>query len=263
MVQRFDGKIALVTGAGSGIGRATALGLAAEGASLIIVDLRAGTADAVVEEAQALGAKATAFTGDVSREETAAAMVQCALDHYGRLDILHNNVVALRRAPIAELSLKDWDLVVRVTLTATFLGTKYALPPMLEQGGGAIVNTASISAMGGDLGGAAYNAAKAGVINLTCTTAVEYAQRGIRANCVCPGAIATPPVRAMLGVDAGDEAARIMMRAHPLRRLGEPEEVARVVLFLASDEASFVTGAAYHVDGGIRAQSGLPELPDR
>ena len=146
-----------------------------------------------------------------------------------------------------------------VTLTSTFLGMKYCIPIMRQQGGGSIINTASVSGTGGDYGLSSYNAAKAGVINLTRAAAIENAQFNIRANCVCPGAINTRAAQ-ILGGDRADEFRRIQAKAHPLGRMGEPEEIANTVLFLASEEASFITGAAIMVDGGVTAGTGLPNM---
>lgn len=219
---------------------------------------------------------------DVADPGDSEAMIRYAVDTFGRLDILHNNATALEIGRVADLTVEGWNRTIAVNLTATFLGTKFALPVMLKQGGGAIVNTASVSGLSGDYGLAAYNAAKAAVINFTRTTAIEYARHNIRVNCVCPAVIATPPLLAMFG-EREANLAHVMVapsaapprqltaeerrqhkqrleNAHPIGRLGKPEEVARVVLFLASDEAPFVTGAAYLVDGGLTAHTGMPPL---
>ena len=162
-------------------------------------------------------------------------------------------------APLDEITLDSWNRVLAVTLTSTFLGMKYCLPIMRKQGGGAIVNTASISGTGGDYGMASYNAAKAGVINLTRAAALENAPHKIRVNCVCPGAINTRAPE-LMGKDRADEFRRIQGAAHPLGRMGEADEIASTVLFLASDEASFITGEAIVVDGGLTAYTGLPDI---
>ena len=196
---------------------------------------------------------------DAAEPEGVQATIKLALDTYGRLDIMFNNAGLAEVAPLDEFSLESWNRVLAVTLTGTFLGMKYCLPIMRNQGKGVIINTASISGIGGDYGLSSYNAAKAGVINLTRSAALENAKHNIRVNCVCPGAINTR-VAQILSKERADEFRRLQGEAHPLGRMGEPEEIANTVLFLASDEASFITGAAIVVDGGITAHTGLPNL---
>ena len=196
---------------------------------------------------------------DESDPEGIQATIQLALDTYGRLDIMFNNAGLGELALLEETSLESWNRTIAVTLTGTFLGMKYCLPIMREQGKGAIVNTASISGIGGDYGMSAYNAAKAGVINLTRSAALENAKYNIRINCVCPGAINTR-VAQLLGGDNADAFRQVQANAHPLGRMGEPEEIANTVLFLASDEASFITGEEITVDGGVTAHTGLPNM---
>ncbi len=260
MAGKLDGRVAMVTAGGAGIGAATAKLLAQEGAAVVIADLSGRRAKEVAEGIEALGGKACWIKMDASDPQGVQATIKLALDTYGRLDILHNNAGYTEVAPLEELSLESWERILAVTLTSTFLGMKYALPVMRQQGQGAIVNTASISGMGGDWGLGAYNAAKAGVINLTRTAALENAPYNIRVNCVCPGGINTR-VASILGKGREEEFRQTMGKAHPLGRMGEPEEVAQAVLFLASDEASFITGAALVVDGGVLAHTGLPRLP--
>jgi meso-butanediol dehydrogenase / (S,S)-butanediol dehydrogenase / diacetyl reductase len=282
MAGRVQEKVVLITGGGSGIGEATAKRFGVEGAKVVVVDINEEAAQRVARELQAAGGQASAFRADVADPPAAAAMITYAVNTFGRLDVLHNNATALEVGPVAELTVEGWNRTLAVNLTAPFLGTKFALPGMIRQGGGVIINTASISGLGGDYGLAAYNAAKAGVINFTRTTALEYARYNIRVNCVCPGAIDTPPMQAMTGQREGNfphlmvAPARVqtqplsvaqrqqlrqrLAKAHPLGRLGRPEEIANVVLFLASDEASFITGAAYVADGGVMAHTGIPAL---
>jgi meso-butanediol dehydrogenase/(S,S)-butanediol dehydrogenase/diacetyl reductase len=218
----------------------------------------------------------------VADPKDAEAMITHAVDTFGRLDILHNNATAIEIGRVVDLTVEGWNRTIAVNLTATFLGTKFALSVMLKQGGGAIVNTASVSGLNGDYGLSAYNAAKAAVVNFTRTTAIAYARHNIRVNYVCPAVIATPPLLAMFG-EREANLAHIMVapsstpthdltaeerrqqkkrleNAHPIGRLGKPEEVAKVVLFLASDEVPFVTGSAYLVDGGLTAHTGMPPL---
>jgi meso-butanediol dehydrogenase/(S,S)-butanediol dehydrogenase/diacetyl reductase len=282
MAGRVTGKVALITGGGSGIGEATAKRFCQEGAKVVVVDINEEAAQRAVRALQAAGGQASAFRADVADPKAAEAMIAHAVNTFGRLDVLHNNATALEVGRVADLTVEGWNRTIAVNLTATFLGTKFALPIMIRQGGGAIINTASISGLGGDYGLAAYNAAKAGVINFSRTTALEYARYNIRVNCVCPGAIDTPPLQAMTGQREGNfphlmiapastqtqpltvaqrqQLRQRLAKAHPLGRLGKPEEIANVVLFLGSEEASFITGAAYVADGGIMAHTGIPSL---
>jgi meso-butanediol dehydrogenase/(S,S)-butanediol dehydrogenase/diacetyl reductase len=260
---RFDGKAGLVTGAGSGIGRATARGFAGRGGMVAVADLNGDNAKKVVNEIEAAGGKAIAIAADVTRPEDIDMMIARAADSFGRLDFLHNNAFGVPAtlanrfaSPVAQTDDALWDYTINVGLTAVFRAIKRVIPVMRAQGGGAIVNTASISGQRADYGIVAYNAAKAGVINLTRVTAVENAPYGIRCNCVCPGAIDTP----LLGAAAAPEMVRQFTRIIPMGRLGRPEEMANAVLFLASDLASFVTGAALVADGGQTAKTGSPSF---
>jgi meso-butanediol dehydrogenase/(S,S)-butanediol dehydrogenase/diacetyl reductase len=259
MAGRFDGKVAVITAGGSGIGAATARRFTQEGAAVVIADLSGKRAEEVTTGITASGGKAVCIKMDAADPEGVQAAIKLALDAYGRLDIMFNNAGAADAAPLEETTLESWNRVLAVTLTSTFLGMKYCLPIMRRQGGGAIVNTASVSGTGGDYGLSSYNAAKAGVINLTRAAAIENAQFKIRVNCVCPGAINTRAAQ-ILGGDRAEEFRRMQAKAHPLGRMGEPEEIANTVLFLASDEASFITGAAIMVDGGVTAGTGLPNM---
>ncbi len=281
MGDRLAGKIALITGGGSGIGEATAQRFSAEGARVLIVDINGTNAERVATALREQGGEAGHLAADVTDPEAVQGMIQHAVKTFGRLDILHNNATAAEMGSVADLSLEGWNRTLAVNVTAPFLATKYAIPIMLDQGGGAIVNTASISGTRGDYGMAAYNAGKAAVINFTRSAAIEYASRNIRMNCVCPGAIDTPAIRALTGSGAETphmavaggsvdlpklpEEAQAKVRermgtAHPVGRLGTPQEIANLVLFLASDEASFITGAAYIIDGGLTAHTGLPAM---
>jgi meso-butanediol dehydrogenase/(S,S)-butanediol dehydrogenase/diacetyl reductase len=259
----FGGKVCLVTGAGSGIGRATAMGFAQRGAKVVVADVNADNAASVVAEITAAGGTATAVTADMTIPKNIDAMLDRAVETYGRLDVLHNNAFGVpptlqgrRMARVAELDQNVWDYTLQVGLTAVMQATRSALPVMLRQGGGAIVNTASISGLFGDYGIAAYNAMKAGVVNFTRTVAMEYAPHNIRCNCICPGAIDTPLLRRSLDTIQGFSQATIA--AIPMGRLGRPDEMANVAMFLASDLASYVTGAAFVADGGLTAKTGIP-----
>jgi len=259
MSGKLDGKVAIVTAGGSGIGAATARRFAQEGACVVVADLSGKRAEEVTAAVKASGGKAVGIKMDAADPEGVQATIKLALDTYGRLDVMFNNAGMAEAALLEDTSLESWNRVLAVTLTSTFLGMKYCLPLMRQQGKGAIVNTASISGTGGDYGLSSYNAAKAGVINLTRAVAIENAKYNIRANCVCPGAINTR-VAQVLGKERAEEFRRLQAAAHPLGRMGEPEEIASTVLFLASDEASFITGAMIVADGGVTAHTGLPDL---
>jgi len=260
MAGRLENKVAVVTAGGSGIGAATVRRFAREGAAVVIADLSGSRAEQVRAEVAATGSRAAAIKMDVADPQAVEATIKLALDSFGRLDVLFNNAGMAEVSLIHETTLESWERVIAVTLTGTFLGLKYAIPIMRRQGGGAVINTASISGMHGDYGMASYNAAKAAVINLTRTAALENAKHHIRVNCVCPGAINTR-VAQILGKGRADEFRRVMGAAHPIGRMGEPDEIASTVTFLASEEASFITGASFVADGGVTAGTGLPRMP--
>jgi len=249
---KLEGKIALITGAASGIGAATATLFAAEGAVVIVVDIDETNGRRVAEE---IGPRGVFHKTNVSEPSEVEAMVKFSVEKFGRLDVLHNNVATAGTvAPIGDMPIEAWHRAIAVSLCGVFYGMRFTLPQMVTQGGGVIVNTASVSGLAADymLGG--YNAAKAGVINLTRTAAIEYARKNIRVNAVCPGSVATPPLLRALG---DGEGRRLLEEHHPVGRLGLPEEIARVVLFLASEDSSFVTGSVVVADGGISAHTGF------
>lgn len=255
---RLKNKVALISGSGSGIGEATAKRLAAEGAAVAVVDLNEEGAQRVAAEIRKAGGKAEALKANIGNPSDVEHMIKFAVDKFGQLDILHNNAIRLYTGRLGEMSLDNFRKSVEVGLTAYFYSTRCALEVMVPRRKGAIINTASVSGLAADYGLGAYNAIKAGVINLTRATAIEYARKGIRCNAVCPGAIATPPIMKMRA--AIPELGKITEQAIPMGRYGEPNEIANVVLFLASDEASYVNGAYIVADGGLTAHSGIPSV---
>ena len=232
MADRLEGKVAIVTAGGSGIGAATARRFAREKASVVIADLSGTRAAEVAGSITQAGGTALWLKMDASDPEGIQAAIRLAIDKWGRLDVMFNNAGMGTIEALETTSLEAWNRVLAVTLTSTFLGIKYSVPIMRNQGGGSIVNTASISGTAGDYGMSSYNAAKAGVINLTRGAALENAKYGIRVNCVCPGAINTRVSQVLGGNDP--EGFKRKLSQNPLGRMGEPDEIANTVLFLAS-----------------------------
>jgi NAD(P)-dependent dehydrogenase (short-subunit alcohol dehydrogenase family) len=259
MTGLLDGKVAIVTGAGSGIGEASAKRFAAEGAAVLAVDIRKAKVHDVAEAIGAEGGHAIPFGANVAEEAEVEAMVAEAVNQLGGLDVLFSNAGTIRPGTAVELSVDEWDLVMAVNVRSVFLGAKFAIPAMIERGGGSIVNTASISGLHGDGGAVCYAASKAAVINLTRALSTDHARDGVRVNAICPGTIETPPVKRMM---EDPRALEVNLAAHSVGRLGLPEEIAAAAVWLASDEASFVTGEHLVVDGGLRSQSPLGRLGD-
>lgn len=254
----LNGKVALVTGGASGIGRATALRFAREGAKLVIADMNEEGGQRTVHMITENGGEATFVQVDVSHAAEVEAMISKTVGMYGRLDCAHNNA-GISGAGIggnlltlsADYPEERWHQVIAINLTGVWLCMKYELRQMLQQGGGAVVNTASVAGLVGFPGASAYVASKHGVVGLTKTAALEYAKQGIRVNCVCPGFIQTPMTTPLMNEP------RLMnsiVASEPIGRVGKPEEVAEAVVWLCSDAASFVTGHTMTIDGGIMAQ---------
>ena len=250
----FDKQVVLITGGANGIGRATAMAFAREGARVIVSDVAAHAGEETIAAIRAAGGDARYVQADMRDAEQIAALVKGAVREYGRLDVAFNNAgIEGTLAPIDELSEEGWERVLRVNLTAVFLCMKYELAEMLKQGSGAIVNNASILGQVAFANASAYTAAKHGLLGLTRCAALEYASRGIRVNAVCPGFIVTPMLE-RAGLLQNDDARKTLEGLHAMKRLGRPEEVAEAVLFLASQKASFIAGHPLLVDGGYVAQ---------
>ena len=245
---RLEGKVALISGAARGQGEAEARLFAREGASVVLGDIRAELGEQVAGAIRAAGGAAVFTPLDVSSESDRARAVELAESTYGKLDILVNNAAIIGLEGIMDTSIELWNRVVAVNQTGTFLGMRAAIPALRRAGGGSIVNISSVLATMGSGNSASYTATKGAVSALTRTVSVELASEGIRVNAVHPGGVETPMAVECLGDDA--ELRRALVAAHPMGRIGEPEEIATGVLFLASDEASFVTGASLVIDGG-------------
>jgi len=253
---RLKNKVALITGGGSGIGKASCLLFAREGAKVVAVDLKKETAEATAKE---IGSEARAFAADVSKASDAEGMIRFAEQEFGRVDIVFNNAGVFHPDDdsVTNTSEDIWDMVININLKGVFLGCKYAIPALLRAGGGSIINTASfVAVMGAATPQIAYTASKGGVLAMTREIAVEFARKNIRANSLCPGPVETPLLQELLS----DPARRQRRLVHiPPGRFGKAEEMANAALFLASDESSFVNGATFLVDGGITAAYVTPE----
>ncbi len=248
---RLEGRIGLITGGASGIGRATALLLAGEGAALAVADIDEAGAQAVVQEIMDGGGRAVAVGCDVSRAADCQAAVQRTVEALGGLDILFNNAGIIRRADVLETTEEEWDRVMAVNVKSIFLMSKYAIPIMARAGGGVIINTGSGWGLIGGRDAVSYCASKAAVVNMTRALALDHAGQNIRVNCVCPGDTDTGMLRneaRQLGAPEHEFLAGAADR--PLQRIGTPEDIAQAVLYLASDAAAFVTGTTLVVDGG-------------
>jgi len=246
---RLADKVALITGAGSGMGREAAILFASEGARVAVIDVDEKGAKETTATITAAGGKAFAFKADVAQSAEVEAMVAATIDQFGTLNVVYNNAgIEGASEFLAQMKEADFDRVIAINLRGVWLGMKYTLPHLIKAGGGSIINTASIAGLVGLRAAAAYCAAKAGVIALTRVGALEYGRYNIRVNAICPGAIDTPMVQRVQGSGGLREGA--LNRISVLGRIGQPSEIAKTALFLASDDSSFATGAPFVIDGG-------------
>ncbi|HWF17256.1 MAG TPA: SDR family oxidoreductase [Acidimicrobiales bacterium] len=258
-MNRLSGKVAIVTGGGGGIGGATARALAAEGASVLVVDVNETAASSVAEAIRSAGGQAATFRADLSEEQEVVAAVAAARDGFGRLDVLHNNAALTDSdflsadTAVTELSLEVWERTLAVNLRSQMLMCKHAVPIMVEGGGGSIINMSSGASLKGDRVRTAYGVSKAGVNALTLYVATSHGKLGIRVNTILPGLVITDAVRAHLKVDM----LASLSKATLTPSVGQPEDIADVVVFLASNESRYITGQMIAVDGGMSAHVGL------
>jgi NAD(P)-dependent dehydrogenase (short-subunit alcohol dehydrogenase family) len=249
---RLQDKVSIITGGASGMGRVAAQMFAAEGARVVVADVTEEAAESVVADVRAAGGQATAVVADVSKEADARRMVDHAIATYGRVDVLYNNAGIMPQADhsVIDTSVEDWDRVMAVNVRGVFLGCKYAIPKMVEQGSGSVINISSFVALVGCSNPQdAYTASKGAVLALTKSLAVQFAPQGVRTNAICPGPVETPLLMDWLVKD--EEAKRIRLARNPTGRFGKPEEIVYMAIYLASDESRWTNGAAMVVDGGI------------
>jgi NAD(P)-dependent dehydrogenase (short-subunit alcohol dehydrogenase family) len=252
---KLEQRVAVITGAGSGIGQAMARLFAGEGARIFAADVNESAAQETARMITEAGGACRTFAADVSRPDQVRAMIDAAISAFGRIDILCNNAGIGSTTDVVECEPDEWDRVMAVNVKSVYLGCKYAIPHMLAQGGGVIVNTASVAGMVGLPKRASYSASKGAVIALTRQVAVEYVEQGIRVNCLCPGTVDSPWVGRLLQQADDPVAARqALVARQPLGRLGTPDEIAAAALYLVSDDAAFITGTGLVIDGGLTAR---------
>ncbi|UCD83393.1 MAG: glucose 1-dehydrogenase [Deltaproteobacteria bacterium] len=247
---KLKDKVAIVTGAGSGMGRAIALGFAGEGAKVLVTDVNRAGGEETVKMIRDQGREAVFLLTDVSRSEEVQKMVATAVEKYGKIDILVNNAGVDLLGNSQTVAEEDWNRTIAVNLTGPFLCAKYAIAKMKESGGGVIINIASVEGLSGLSNQVAYSSSKGGVINLTKCLAIDHARDNIRVNAICPGGIETPMVMDLVNKEGMEPLKKYLIRQHALRRFGKPEEIAKVAVFLASDDSSFIIGSHIIADGG-------------
>lgn len=255
MAGRLAGKVALITGAGGGQGRAAAVLFAREGARVVVADVKVEGGEETARMVNAAGGQAVFHATDVSQAEQVDAAVRLAVNTYGALHIMYNNAAVLHRkdALVTNLDEDIWDLVLNVNLKGVYLGCKYAVPEIVKAGGGSIINVSSLAGLLGVGNVHAYTAAKGGVISLTRALAMAYASQNVRCNVICPGGVDTP-MMAHVFHNPNPKFREMSEKGHPLGRLGTPEDIAQMALYLASDESSWVTGSVFTIDGGYAAR---------
>jgi NAD(P)-dependent dehydrogenase (short-subunit alcohol dehydrogenase family) len=258
-MKSLDGKVAFVTGGSGGIGSATLRRFVKEGAAVVCADVNDEGGKKLVSELESAGGKAAYQHCDVASLDEITAGIDAAVDRFGRIDILFNNAATSTGGYVADLDPEGWDHSLRVMLTSAMYGMKAAIPHMLKQGGGSIISTSSIYGHVAAPGNAPYATAKAGLINLTRAAALEYGRKGIRVNAICPGAVETPMLEAVLAL--GLKTRESIAEMHALGRTIQPDEIANLVLFLASEESSGITGQAIVIDGGLLAGCDLTGIP--
>ena len=253
MADRVKDKVALITGGGSGIGRATAMLFASEGARVVIADYNVEGGERTLRAVKEAGGDAIFHAADVANHSEVEALVNKTVEHYGRLDCAFNNAgIEGLFSPTPECTIENWHRVISINLSGVFYCMKYEIPAMLKNGGGTIVNTSSVAGLAGIANTAAYTASKHGVSGLTKAAALEFSSKGIRVNAVCPGFIRTPMVARVMDRGSFDEKA--VIQTHPINRLGQAEEIAEAVLWLSTDASSFVSGVPMPIDGAYLAQ---------
>jgi NAD(P)-dependent dehydrogenase (short-subunit alcohol dehydrogenase family) len=255
MQNRFEDKVVIVTGGAKGIGEAAALAFTKEGGKVAIADIDEEAGREFVKQIKEIGGEAIFVKCDVSRSADVQLLVNETVKEFGGIDVLYNNAGVVRYGTVVELSEEDWDYQININLKASFLTCKYTIPEMIKRGGGAIVNTASAQAFASQKTVAAYAASKGGIVSFTTTVALDHAGDNIRCNCIAPGSIQTPMLNEAAELfgpkDNPSQAITDWGKMHPLGRVGRSEEVAKLVLFLASDDSSFCTGGCYRIEGGL------------